>query len=207
MRIVDARIDHLGRLQVLVDRLAFCEDLTWQAYPYDLSDRRGRRSGVVYLAMDQPSGLASFLVDTGDPEGYNGAIFTLPMHDGTVRHVHGPWSSNADFVEKITGVGLHRDDVCLHEQAWRDSFANGGGGYVRHLTAAAAPAVYARALGLEQIRLDGEEGCAAGDLRRLLDTAVLAARSAQLLQRAAMIERRTLAPRAPVAAGVEDQPW
>ncbi|WP_430786895.1 hypothetical protein [Actinoplanes sp. G11-F43] len=207
MHILDTRIDHAGRLQILVDRLARCEDLTWSAYPYDLSDRHGRRAGVIYLAVDEPSGLVSFLADTGNPEGYNGAVFTLPMHDGTVRRVHGPWSSNPGFVQQITGLGLHRDDVCLHDEANRDSFERGAGGHVFHLTAAAAPALYARALGLEQIRLDDRDAGAAGDLRRLLDTAVLAARSAQLLERATAIERWTSAPGAPVGAGMEERPW
>lgn len=55
---------------------------------------------VAYLALDGDVG--RFVVHNPRNEtGFGGATFELPMEDGSVRRIKGPWSSNPTSISKI----------------------------------------------------------------------------------------------------------
>ncbi|MEU7802564.1 hypothetical protein AB0B10_25220 [Micromonospora arborensis] len=146
MQILAAAIDQHGRLHLLVDRRPESTDLTWTPYPYDEPRPFGgdRQVGTLYVAVD-PSGYVDFLADTGDPTGYNGAVFTLPLRDGTTREVVGPWSSSLDFVRHLVPeLQLYTGgEVGLYVSQW--SYEQRSGGWVAHLTADAGERLLALA--------------------------------------------------------------
>lgn len=61
--------------------------------------------GTFYFAIDQVTGAVDFMFH--DPlceTGFGGAVFKLPMKDGSIREIKGPWSSRAGALEDLIGI-------------------------------------------------------------------------------------------------------
>lgn len=101
MKILKAQINwmdgfgNLPFLEVLVDKIPEKEELRYE------------HRGSIYIAYK--GGYASFLL--GDPakigRGFGGATFHLPMLDGSVTTLVGPWSSRA------AGVNYYFPERCV----------------------------------------------------------------------------------------------
>lgn len=95
---------------------------------------RTNGKGLYYGEKD---GLVSFYFHSGNPErqsGFGGSTFTLPMEDGTVKTLVGPWSSRAG-VMNAHGFGPCLD-VTLTDDP--DAWERGWTMYAGHCTLAVA---------------------------------------------------------------------
>jgi hypothetical protein len=119
MRILDARhttsVHGKPLLVVLVNHIPPLEDFTYRAI--DL--RPHQQPAILYVGM-RPDGYATHLVDRFDGQGFNGQTAHLPMDDGTVRTVVGPYHGNNDVICRYAPELGARTDIALVDD--RDSF-------------------------------------------------------------------------------------
>jgi hypothetical protein len=80
------------------------------------------RGGVDLYFAKHKSGAVRFMCDSHNGKGYGGAVFILPLTDGTVATVKGPWSSRAGVMNLYFP---HSVDVTFFEGDWKNCGMSG----------------------------------------------------------------------------------
>ena len=98
MRVIEARYDQRGELELLVDQIPTLETLRFQKLRIEDNPSE---PGYLYVA-EQDGYVDLFFQHDPDHgwygQGYDGRQFTIFLEDGTAETLVGPWSSNTQLV-------------------------------------------------------------------------------------------------------------
>lgn len=63
-----------------------------------------RKKGNLYYSILDCGIIKKFYHSPTNQRGFNGSTFKLPMEDGTIEEVVGPWSSRAEAINEMTDI-------------------------------------------------------------------------------------------------------
>lgn len=122
MKIIAARLvdnpnfANLPFVQLLVEGMPSIDDFVYE-----------EKNGFYFGELD---GVVSFFFYKTPGQGFGGTTFSLKMTDGSVRELHGPWSSNSTAVH---AAGFPESiNVSIAEN--EEDFRSGNGFYASHIT-------------------------------------------------------------------------
>ena len=73
----------------------------WDRYDHFIYDVISDPEGKMYFAEDEATGRVNYFFYNSPGSGFEGSTYKLPMKDGSIAELKGPWSSNSNAMNHI----------------------------------------------------------------------------------------------------------